>query len=88
MAQAVFLATWSDMIIFDYITGNLDRLVNHMYNLHASDKNALSLPIHNLKQTREGEIGIALFMTPVVDFTVQSYCVFDNTHFFVFLPKK
>ncbi|KAJ8958433.1 hypothetical protein NQ318_002219 [Aromia moschata] len=30
----VELAQWSDLIIFDYLTANLDRIVNNLYNYH------------------------------------------------------
>ena len=44
------LIQWSDMIIFDYLTGNFDRVVNNMFNLQWYAR-SLEEPIHNLLQS-------------------------------------
>ena len=41
------LAQWSDMIVFDYIVGNMDRLVNSLHN-QQWNANIMKMPIHNL----------------------------------------
>ena len=43
------LVQWSDMIIFDYLTANLDRVVNNLNNLKWNSR-MLQYPIHNLQQ--------------------------------------
>ena len=43
------------MILFDFLTGNLDRLVTHLYSLNTTDKYAMLHPVHNLAQTKQGE---------------------------------
>jgi len=46
---------WSDLIVFDYLTGNLDRVVNNLYN---SQWNAdmMKQPAHNLVKTRDNQL--------------------------------
>ena len=53
--QATFLLQWTDMIIFDFLTGNLDRFISHLHSLETADKNAMLYPVHNLKQTTKGK---------------------------------
>ncbi|XP_063716918.1 extracellular serine/threonine protein kinase four-jointed-like [Symsagittifera roscoffensis] len=43
------LAQWSDMVVFDYLTANLDRVVNNLNNLKWNSR-MLQYPIHNLQQ--------------------------------------
>ncbi|KAF4528227.1 hypothetical protein B566_EDAN016917, partial [Ephemera danica] len=43
------LAQWSDLIIFDYLTANLDRVVNNLYNLQWNPS-MMEAPAHNLAQ--------------------------------------
>ncbi|XP_067945732.1 extracellular serine/threonine protein kinase four-jointed-like [Watersipora subatra] len=43
------LAQWSDMIIFDYIVGNMDRVVNSLHN-QQWNSNILDMSVHNLAQ--------------------------------------
>ncbi|KAF2883371.1 hypothetical protein ILUMI_22816 [Ignelater luminosus] len=43
----VELAQWSDLIIFDYLTANLDRIVNNLYN-YQWNVNIMDAPAHNL----------------------------------------
>ena len=48
------------MILFDFLTGNLDRLVTHLYSLNTTDKYAMLHPVHNLAQTKQGECLVLL----------------------------
>ncbi|KAG0416160.1 hypothetical protein HPB47_006670, partial [Ixodes persulcatus] len=41
------LVQWSDLIIFDYLTANLDRIVNNMFNLQWNPE-MMNSPAHNL----------------------------------------
>ncbi|KAK4878361.1 hypothetical protein RN001_010867 [Aquatica leii] len=43
----VELAQWSDLIVFDYLTANLDRIVNNLYN-YQWNVNIMDAPAHNL----------------------------------------
>lgn len=45
----VELAQWSDLIIFDYLTANLDRVVNNLYNLQWNPA-MMDAPTHNLNR--------------------------------------
>ncbi|XP_014251372.1 extracellular serine/threonine protein kinase four-jointed [Cimex lectularius] len=45
--KSVELAQWSDLIIFDYLTANLDRVVNNLYNLQWNP-GMMDAPAHNL----------------------------------------
>lgn len=47
------LVQWSDLIIFDYLTANLDRVVNNMYN-ERWNPGMMSQPTHNLAKTSAG----------------------------------
>ena len=55
----MFLLQWSDLVIFDYLIGNFDRVVSNMFNMqwHSS---SLMDPIENLVQVKDG--GILLFI--------------------------
>ena len=44
------LVQWTDLIVFDYMSANLDRVVNNMFNLKWNDK-MMDKPIHNLEQS-------------------------------------
>jgi four-jointed box protein 1 len=46
------LVQWTDLIIFDYISANLDRVVNNVFNLKWNHK-MLEKPIHNLEKSKE-----------------------------------
>ena len=52
-----FLFQWSDLVIFDYLIGNFDRVVSNMFNLQWHS-NSLIDPIDNLIQMQ----GILLFI--------------------------
>ncbi|KAB0791030.1 hypothetical protein PPYR_02830 [Photinus pyralis] len=47
LGNLVELAQWSDLIIFDYLTANLDRIVNNLYN-YQWNVNIMDAPAHNL----------------------------------------
>ncbi|KAK5638557.1 hypothetical protein RI129_012852 [Pyrocoelia pectoralis] len=47
LKNLVELAQWSDLIIFDYLTANLDRIVNNLYN-YQWNVNIMDAPAHNL----------------------------------------
>ncbi|KAK6633762.1 hypothetical protein RUM44_004369 [Polyplax serrata] len=50
LQNLVELAQWSDMIVFDYLTANLDRVVNNLYNLQWNFA-MMDAPTHNLRRT-------------------------------------
>lgn len=45
------LVQWTDLIVFDYISANLDRVVNNIFNLKWNHK-MLEKPIHNLEKSQ------------------------------------
>ncbi|XP_057657101.1 extracellular serine/threonine protein kinase four-jointed [Diorhabda carinulata] len=53
------LAQWSDLIIFDYLTANLDRIVNNLYN-YQWNANIMDAPAHNL--ARKANSDLLLFL--------------------------
>lgn len=55
----VELAQWSDLIIFDYLTANLDRIVNNLFNFQWNI-NIMDGPAHNL--ARKVDSGLLLFL--------------------------
>lgn len=55
----VELAQWSDLIIFDYLTANLDRIVNNLFNFQWNI-NIMDGPAHNL--ARKMDSGLLLFL--------------------------
>ncbi|XP_045770433.1 extracellular serine/threonine protein kinase four-jointed [Maniola jurtina] len=55
----VELAQWSDLIIFDYLTANLDRIVNNLFN-YQWNINIMDGPAHNL--ARKMDSGLLLFL--------------------------
>lgn len=57
--DAVELAQWSDLVVFDYLTGNLDRVVNNLYNLQWNP-DMLSNPAHNLARTATSDLLVFL----------------------------
>ncbi|GLH12357.1 Extracellular serine/threonine protein kinase four-jointed [Gryllus bimaculatus] len=56
--ELVELAQWSDLIVFDYLTANLDRVVNNLYNLQWNPA-MMDAPAHNL--AREPGSGLLVF---------------------------
>lgn len=53
------LAQWSDLIIFDYLTANLDRIVNNLFNFQWN-VNIMDGPAHNL--ARKMDSGLLVFL--------------------------
>ncbi|CAN8022551.1 unnamed protein product [Ixodes persulcatus] len=53
------LVQWSDLIIFDYLTANLDRIVNNMFNLQWNPE-MMNSPAHNL--LRQKSTGLLVFL--------------------------
>ncbi|XP_022198416.2 extracellular serine/threonine protein kinase four-jointed [Nilaparvata lugens] len=47
------LVQWSDLIVFDYLTANLDRIVNNLYNLQWNP-GMMEAPAHNLAKNNDG----------------------------------
>ena len=45
--ELVDLMQWTDLIIFDYLTANVDRVVNNMFN-HQWNDHMMDRPAHNL----------------------------------------
>lgn len=44
------LVQWSDLIVFDYLTANMDRMVNNMFNLQWNSA-MMDSPTHNLEKS-------------------------------------
>lgn len=55
----VELAQWSDLIIFDYLTANLDRIVNNLYN-YQWNVNIMDAPAHNLAKKVDSDLLVFL----------------------------
>ena len=49
------LIQWSDLIVLDFLTANLDRLVNNMFNMRWN-ADILSNPAHNLERFPTGDL--------------------------------
>ncbi|KAK3801684.1 hypothetical protein RRG08_033870 [Elysia crispata] len=49
------LLQWSDLIVFDYLTANLDRVINNMFNRQWNDQ-MMASPAHNLEQRPDGAL--------------------------------
>lgn len=49
------LLQWSDLVIFDYLTANLDRVVNNMFNKQWNDQ-MMNSPAHNLERSTSGAL--------------------------------
>ncbi|KAG7165236.1 extracellular serine/threonine protein kinase four-jointed-like [Homarus americanus] len=59
LAALAELAQWSDLIIFDYLTANLDRVVNNLYNMQWNPS-MMEAPAHNL--ARHAASGLLVFL--------------------------
>ena len=57
--ELVDLMQWSDLIIFDYLTANVDRVVNNMFN-HQWNDHMMDRPAHNLH--RSSPSGLLVFL--------------------------
>lgn len=55
----VELAQWSDLIVFDYLTANLDRIVNNLYN-YQWNTNIMDAPAHNLAKKSDSDLLVFL----------------------------
>ncbi|XP_017774485.1 PREDICTED: extracellular serine/threonine protein kinase four-jointed [Nicrophorus vespilloides] len=55
----VELAQWSDLIVFDYLTANLDRVVNNLYN-YQWNSNIMEAPAHNLARKLDTDLLVFL----------------------------
>ncbi|XP_059482797.1 extracellular serine/threonine protein kinase four-jointed [Neocloeon triangulifer] len=53
------LAQWSDLVVFDYLTANMDRMINNMYNLQWNPT-MMDAPAHNL--AKDASTGLLLFL--------------------------
>ena len=53
------LAQWSDLVVFDYLTANLDRVVNNLYN-QQWNKGMMDAPAHNL--AKDPATGLLVFL--------------------------
>ncbi|KAI4876144.1 hypothetical protein NFI96_002611 [Prochilodus magdalenae] len=49
------LMQWTDLILFDYLTANFDRMANHLFNLQW-DRHAMDRPTNNLLRTTKGHL--------------------------------
>lgn len=58
-ASLAELAQWSDLLLFDYLTANLDRVVNNLYNLQWNSA-MMDAPAHNL--ARDASSGLLVFL--------------------------
>ncbi|MCL4141221.1 UNVERIFIED_CONTAM: hypothetical protein GTU68_028511 [Idotea baltica] len=88
----VELAQWSDLLIFDYLTANLDRVVNNLYNLQWNPS-MMDAPAHNLAQQVDSKLLVFLDnesgllhgyrlldkYEPFHQSLLQSLCVFRRT---------
>lgn len=55
LAELCDLLQWSDLLVFDYLTANLDRLVNNMFNRQWNAE-MMNNPAHNLERTKSGTL--------------------------------
>jgi|694.fasta_scaffold107779_3 four-jointed box protein 1 len=58
-SELITLAQWSDLLIFDYLTANLDRMVNNLYNMQWNPA-MMDSPAHNL--ARDSRTGLLVFL--------------------------
>ena len=54
-AELCELAQWSDLIVLDYLTANLDRVINNMFNRQWNDQ-MMHNPAHNLEKHADGRL--------------------------------
>ncbi|XP_063218917.1 extracellular serine/threonine protein kinase four-jointed [Bacillus rossius redtenbacheri] len=53
------LAQWTDLVVFDYLTANLDRVVNNLFNQQWNPA-MMDAPAHNLARRRDS--GLLVFL--------------------------
>ncbi|XP_059612653.1 extracellular serine/threonine protein kinase four-jointed [Phlebotomus argentipes] len=59
MDRLVELAQWSDLIVFDYLIANLDRVVNNLYN-YQWNADIMAAPAHNLAKQSDSQLLVFL----------------------------
>lgn len=57
--KLVELAQWSDLIVFDYLIANLDRVVNNLYNFQWN-ADIMTAPAHNLARQSQSQLLVFL----------------------------
>lgn len=57
--KLIELAQWSDLIIFDYLIANLDRVVNNLYN-YQWNADIMAAPAHNLAKQINSQLLVFL----------------------------
>ena len=57
--ELIQLAQWSDLLVFDYLTANLDRMVNNLHNMQWNPA-MMDAPAHNL--ARDTQTGLLVFL--------------------------
>ena len=58
-SKFIELAQWSDLIVFDYLIANLDRVVNNLYNFQWN-ADIMSAPAHNLAKDSKSQLLVFL----------------------------
>ncbi|XP_052897634.1 extracellular serine/threonine protein kinase four-jointed [Anopheles moucheti] len=59
LERLVELAQWSDLIVFDYLIANLDRVVNNLYNFQWNAE-IMAAPAHNLARQTDSSLLVFL----------------------------
>ncbi|XP_058450761.1 extracellular serine/threonine protein kinase four-jointed [Malaya genurostris] len=59
LKRLVELAQWSDLIVFDYLIANLDRVVNNLYNFQWN-ADIMAAPAHNLARQSDSQLLVFL----------------------------
>lgn len=57
--KLIELAQWSDLIVFDYLIANLDRVVNNLYNFQWN-VDIMTAPAHNLARKSDSQLLVFL----------------------------
>ncbi|XP_023036897.1 extracellular serine/threonine protein kinase four-jointed [Drosophila willistoni] len=59
LQRLIELAQWSDLIVFDYLIANLDRVVNNLYNFQWN-ADIMAAPAHNLARQTHSQLLVFL----------------------------
>lgn len=59
LRKFIELAQWSDLIVFDYLIANLDRVVNNLYNFQWN-ADIMAAPAHNLARKSDSQLLVFL----------------------------
>lgn len=59
ISRLIELAQWSDLIVFDYLIANLDRVVNNLYNFQWN-ADIMAAPAHNLAKKSDSQLLVFL----------------------------